>query len=221
MKNCGMRLNNNMKGAIFDMDGLLFDTEAVWQKYWKLAAKKRGIELPESFKYDICGTSGEDLYNVIRKYYQTDNPYLIYDETFISYEEELNNNVIIKKGVIEILEAFKNKGYKIAIASSSKKERILKNLNKTNTYEYFDALVSGEEVPIGKPNPEIFLKAANRLGLEPQECYVFEDAYNGVRASYEAGCKTIMIPDLMEPNEEIISKCKIYKSLLDFIEDIE
>ena len=210
-----------MKGAIFDMDGLLFDTEAIWQKYWREAANKRGKELPESFKYEICGSTGENMYNILRKYYQTDDPYSIYDETFNKYEEEINTHIEIKEGVIEILEYLKEHGYKIAIASSSRSQRVENNITKANIKDYFDTYVGGEEVEYGKPHPDIFLKAARKLGVEPGECYVFEDAYNGVNAAYSAGCKVIMVPDLMEPDDDIRSKCAVYKSLLEVINDIK
>ena len=221
MKSCGMRLNKKMKGAIFDMDGLLFDTETIWHKYWTLAATDRDIELPESFKYEICGSNGEDMYNKIRKYYKTDDPYSLYDETHNNYENELKQHIEMKKGVIEILEYLKAHDYKIAIASSSDRERIISNITRTNIKDYFDELVGHEDVTLSKPNPEVFLKAANYLGFKPEECYVFEDAYNGIVAAYEAGCKAIMIPDIMAPNEEMKSKCTVYNSLLDVIKDIE
>ena len=210
-----------MKGAIFDMDGTLFDTEAIWQKYWNEAAHKRGIILPEDFKYEICGSTGDNMYNILRKYYQTDDPYSIYDETFNSYEKEINTHIEMKEGVLEILNYLKDKGYELAIASSSRSERVENNINKANIKDYFDTYVGGEEVEYGKPHPDIFLKASEKLGLDPEECYVFEDAYNGVNAAYSAGCKVIMVPDLMEPNEEIKSKCTVYKSLLDVIKDME
>ena len=210
-----------MKGAIFDMDGLLFDTETVWHKYWNLAAETRGIKLPEAFKYEICGSNGEDMYNKIRKFYQTDDPYSIYEETYSSYEKEISTHVELKEGVKEILEYLKEHNYKIAIASSSNKERIISNISRAGIDKYFDALIGHEDVTLSKPNPEVFLKASEALGLAPKECYVFEDAYNGILAAYGAGCKTIMIPDIMQPNEELKEKSTIYNSLLDVIKDIE
>lgn len=209
-----------MKGAIFDMDGTLFDTESIWQKYWNEAAIKRGIELPEDFKYEICGSTGDNMYNIIRKYYHTDDPYSIYDETFNNYEKEIITHIEMKEGVLEILNYLKDKGYKLAIASSSRSERIENNITKANIKDYFDTYVGGEEVEYGKPHPDIFLKASSKLGLDPKDCYVFEDAYNGVNAAHSTGCKVIMVPDLMEPNKEIKSKCTVYKSLLDVIKDM-
>lgn len=210
-----------MKGAIFDMDGLMFDTEAIWQKNWNALAKERGFELPDNFKYEICGSNGEKMYGILRKYFVNDDPKELYEECLSRLESDLEIDVPVKEGIKEILDYFKDNNYKIAVASSAKSIRINKNLEKTGLTDYFDAIIGGGDLSIGKPNPEIFIKAAEKIGLETKECYVFEDAYNGVMAGYNAGCKTIMIPDLMEPNEEIKKMCTVYPSLLTALEEIK
>lgn len=192
-----------LKGAIFDMDGLMFDTEQIWQKNWKLIADEMGVTLAEGFKYNICGTSGALMNSVIEKYYGVEDGSAIAADCKKRVHDDLMEFTPEKPGVHEILEFFRDAGVRIAVASSSSVEQIRRNLQNTNTEEFIEVIVSGSELKRGKPEPDIFLAAAERLGIDPQECYVFEDAFNGVKAGHAAGCCTIMIPDQMQPTEEI------------------
>ena len=202
------------QGAIFDMDGLMFDTEAIWQEGWRIYAKEYGYEPSAEFGRKISGTSGEIMREVVRTYY----PRVDTDE-FISsargyVDDCLSQSVPVKEGLIEILELFKNNGVRMAVASSSRKERIRQNLAMTNTLEYFDAVVSGQEIQNGKPEPDIFLAAAEQLSLPPQDCYVLEDSFGGVQAGHAAGCYTIMVPDQLAPTPEIRALANaVYSSL--------
>ncbi len=192
-----------LKGAIFDMDGLMFDTEQIWQKNWKLIADEMGVTLAEDFKYNICGTSGALMNSVIEKYYGVEDGSAIAADCKKRVHDDLMEFTPEKPGVHEILEFFRDAGVRIAVASSSSVEQIKRNLQNTNTQDFIEVIVSGSELKRGKPEPDIFLAAAERLGIDPQECYVFEDAFNGVKAGHAAGCCTIMIPDQMHPTEEI------------------
>ncbi len=192
-----------LKGAIFDMDGLMFDTEQIWQKNWKLIADEMGVTLAEGFKYNICGTSGALMNSVIEKYYGVEDGSAIAADCKKRVHDDLMEFTPEKPGVHEILEFFRDAGVRIAVASSSSVEQIKRNLQNTNTQDFIEVIVSGSELKRGKPEPDIFLAAAERLGIDPQECYVFEDAFNGVKAGHAAGCCTIMIPDQMQPTEEI------------------
>lgn len=192
-----------MDGAIFDMDGLLFDTETVWQKMWHETARERGIELSDRFKYEITGTSGEYMLEIVKRHFCTENAEEIVKECRKKVHEETQRCVEMKTGVREILKYLKDSGFLIAVASSSSREQILHNLELGKIKNYFDAIVSGVELLHGKPAPDIFLKAAEQIKCRPEDCYVFEDAYNGVKAGYAAGCRTIMVPDLLEPTDEI------------------
>ena len=192
-----------LKGAIFDMDGLMFDTEQIWQKNWKLIADEMGVTLAEEFKYNICGTSGALMNSVIEKYYGVEDGSGIAADCKKRVHDDLMESTPEKPGVHEILEFFRDAGVRIAVASSSSVEQIRRNLQNTNTEDFIEVIVSGTELKRGKPEPDIFLTAAEKLGIDPHECYVFEDAFNGVKAGRAAGCCTIMIPDQMQPTEEI------------------
>ena len=212
-----------LKGAIFDHDGLMFDTEKIWQKNWNEIATERGITLPEEFKHDISGTNGELMLSVIRKYYHTEtDAKKIQEECVKRVNRDEQVHIDAKPGLTDILDLFQRHGVKMAVASSSPKEMLRRNLKNAGIDQYFDAVVSGTEVKRGKPYPDIFLKAAEDLHLDPQECYVFEDAYNGVRAGHAAGCETIMVPDLAQPDAEIRSLaagvCTTLKEAADKIE---
>ncbi len=196
------------------MDGLLFDTESLYRKGWTLAAADFGQEDCEEFKDAVCGTSGKIMEGVVHKYYpEVDvNAFIDYCLNFV--HESLKVEVPQKDGVKDILEYGRRHNLKMAVASSSPKELIERNLKMTGLTDYFDALVSGQEVAKGKPEPDIFLLAASQLGLDPTDCYVFEDGFNGIHAGHRAGCKVIMIPDQNLPTEEIKKLCHgIFRNL--------
>ncbi len=211
-----------LKGAIFDHDGLMFDTEKVWQANWKLVADEMGITLPEEFKKEICGSSGQHMLDVIQKYYHVEDGTSIRNRVRQGVFDDEAKHIDMKEGLLDILEMFKKHGVKMAVASSSQKEMIVRNLKNANVEDYFEVVVSGQEVEHGKPSPDIFLLAAERLGLDAKDCFVFEDAYNGVQAGVASSAKTIMIPDLVQPNEEIRSMvadvCTTLKEAADKIE---
>ncbi len=203
------------RGAIFDMDGLLFDTEQVYQDTWHEIAAERSMILGEGFLEAISGTSGSRMCQVIENYYHVPDGTDIMKECLERVRKKLEFHVPVKKGVLEILSAFEKAGLRMAVASSAPFEQIRVNLRTAGLESHFDILVSGSEVAHGKPAPDIFQCAAGRLGFLPEECFVFEDSENGIRAGHAAGCVTVMIPDLMAPSPEIVPYCShIFLDLL-------
>ena len=188
------------------MDGLLFDTEKIWQRKWHDIADEMGVTLPEEFKNEITGSSGPFMNSVVMKYYHVEDGAEIIKDCYERVHEEAQRHVDMKKGVVEILDYLKENGFLIAVASSSSRKQILHNIQSAGIQNYFDAIVSGVELKRGKPAPDIFLKAAEQIKCRPEDCYVFEDAINGVTAGHAAGCKTVMIPDMLTPDEETIKK---------------
>lgn len=195
------------KGAIFDMDGLLFDSEKVYQATWHELAAERGIVLEDGFLRDICGANGANARKVVERYYHVEDGSQIQDACMQRVIAKFAACLPVKEGVPELLEFFRQRGVRMAVASSSLREQIDANLQKSGLGHYFDAVVCGAEVKHGKPAPDIFLHAAERIGLEPGECFVFEDSENGVRAGHAAGCMTVMVPDLIEPSPQILAHC--------------
>jgi len=203
------------QGAIFDMDGLLFDTERIFRDSWTETARRFGQRPRPDFPAAVAGTSGAGMREVIRRYYPEADPFAFQESCLSRAAEVIKEGIPEKPGVREILEFFRAKNVKLAVASSSLRNMIADNLSRAGIDGYFDAVVSGEDVSRGKPEPDIFLLAAQKLGCSPESCYVFEDGINGVRAGIAAGCATIMIPDLFEPPEELRASCaEIYPNLL-------
>lgn len=203
-------------GAIFDMDGLLFDTERLYQENWIVVAKEFGQQPHPDFPKAICGTSGIHAQEVVYNHYPTVDAAAFIQSCIDKVNRILQNSIPEKPGIHEILSYLHEKGVRIAVASSSVKPMVEHNLKLAGISQYFDVVVSGQEVMYGKPEPDIFLLAAKKLGLSSMDCYVFEDGINGVRAGIAAGCATIMIPDLTQPTEELRSACAgIYSSLLE------
>lgn len=204
------------------MDGVLFDTERLYQETWKEIAMECSVRLEDDFLMAISGTNGIHMKQVIEKYYHVSDGTGIMEECMERMKRKLEVHVPVKKGVYEILEYFHGIGMRLAVASSSSEKQIEANLSKSGMRDYFSEIVSGTEVTYGKPSPDIFLLAAQKLGCRPEECLVFEDSENGVRAGHAAGCFTVMIPDLIEPNEEIKALCsKVSPDFLQVREEME
>ena len=175
-----------VKGVIFDMDGLMFDTERLWDTLWEPACAALGLPLPadmEKFRAGGRGLAGDNLRRHV--------------------DERFARGVPCKKGLKELLATLEDMGLPRIVASSSPRNMIEMNLQTTGTARYFLDVVSGTEVAHSKPAPDTFLVAAKKLHLDPHDCLVLEDSFNGVRAGRAAGCVTVMVPDLMQPTEEI------------------
>lgn len=209
------------------MDGTLFDTEFIFQRIWNEIAGEMGLVLPDSFKYEICGTNGAVMNGavmngVIEKYYHVPDGQVIQNECRRRVDKIFAQYVPEKPGCREILHFFRKHGYKIAMGSSSRITRIEGNLHQTGLRDAFDAIAGGDEVEHGKPEPDVFLLAASRLGVDPGDCYVFEDSPNGVRAGVKAGMRTIMVPDLMPVTDDLRDIAYgIFKSLSEAQEFLE
>ena len=204
-----------MRGAIFDMDGLLLDTERLYRESWVEMAKQFGQRADPAFPSAVSGTSGEGMRQVIRKYYPAVHAFAFQAGCIARVDGILDEQgPPVKPGAREILEYFRARGFKTAVASSTKKERILSNLRQAGMSGLFDAIVSGQEAARGKPEPDVFLLAAERIGCAPGDCYVFEDSLNGVRAGMAAGCLTVMVPDLIQPTGDL-AVSRVCASLLE------
>ena len=196
-----------MKGAIFDMDGLLIDSERLYQETWHAMAAEVGVTLDDSFAPAICGTVGETEERIVAQFIPGVEPKSFIAEVNRRTQENQKNYVPLKPGAREILRGMHDAGWRIAVASSSSMEMIRHNLDFTDLIGYFNALVTGVGIPRGKPAPDIFLRAAAQLHLPPEDCWVFEDSLNGVRAGLAAGCRTVMIPDIVPAPEDFYGRC--------------
>ncbi len=191
--------------VIFDMDGLLFDTEKVFNKAWQVLADSQGLVLNPEMLDNLRGTSGAKMLKILTYYWPQSNEQFLMKEVFKVAEKMLKENVPVKPGAPELLQFLKNHDVPMAIATSSPRYLVESNLNISHFDEFFNVIVCKEDIKNGKPNPEIFLKAASELNQDPEKCIVLEDAIHGVKAGLNAKCRTIMVPDLILPNEEILN----------------
>lgn len=205
------------RGAIFDMDGTLFDTEKLYRQAWLDVAEELGLEKNYDLPAAMSGTNlGEESCRIVKRFYPDIDAtaYIgrVLEEVRICGEKKLE----LKTGVVEILEFFKAENIPMAVASAAPVNVIEKNLTRTNLRGFFKVLTGGDMISNGKPAPDIFLFAAKELNLEPRDCYIFEDSLNGIRAAAASGGVAIMIPDQVQPTEEIKKICAaIYPSLLE------
>lgn len=192
------------EAVIFDMDGLMFDTEPIWASCWPKTAIEFGVECMEGLADAMRGTNGAEAVSIIREWYGDEvDPKAFVDRFYKIAHEALAHGAEKKPGLDRLLEYLKTEGIPMAVASSSSREMIKANLIRGGILPYFDSIVSGIEVEHAKPYPDVFLKAADELGVPPQKSLVLEDSYNGVRAGFAGGFHTVMVPDLSEPTEEM------------------
>lgn len=206
-----------MKTVVFDMDGVLFDTEKLWINSWAEIASKHDISGVEEI-FPLCiGLNDKDTKALVLDRMGENFPFDEFKTEasawFHTYVNE--KGLPIKKGVREILEYLKQNNWSIGLASSSRKKSVLSHLERTNLRDYFSVIVTGDMVEHSKPQPDIYLKACEELGVRPQECFAIEDSPNGIRAAHWAGMKPIMVPDMITPNDEMKSITRwIFKDLL-------
>ena len=203
------------KCAIFDMDGLMFDTERLYQESWMVLAGEFGQTPNPEFPSAVAGTAGEGMRRVIHKYYPS-----VDAETFIAACMKRVADIVAvdvpeKPGLRALLKVLKGQGVKLAVASSSPEGTIEGNLRSAGLRDCFDAVVSSTHPAVkdGKPAPDVFLFAAQCIDVAPEECYILEDSINGIRAARAAGGTAIMVPDTMEPTEEIRRICTVFPDL--------
>lgn len=197
-----------MKAIVFDMDGVLFDTETVCLEGWLAVAEKNNLPGMQEVFPKCIGLNNTDCQAVLMDAYGADFDYAEFrrqaSAEFWGYIER--KGLPEKPGVHEILEWLKTSGYKVGLASSTKRSSVLSCLENAGITEYFEVIISGDMVEHSKPQPDIYLLACEKLGVEPMEAYAIEDAFNGIRSAYAAGMKPIMVPDMLAPDAEMQEK---------------
>lgn len=194
-----------MKAFIFDMDGLMFDTERVFIGAWDYAGEKLGLGKAGymvmktlGMNTDACNQAWRDEFGPevdIPAMWEYSREYL---ESYYS-----KYTVTPKPGLYDLLTYLRRKGYKLAVASSTKRAKVEHNLVSANVRSYFDVVIAGDMVERSKPEPDIYLRAAAELGVQPEECCALEDSRNGLLSAHAAGMQVIMVPDLWQPDEVV------------------
>ena len=193
-----------VEAVIFDMDGLMFDTESVWTSLWEPVLASFNIPLPEGLAEATRGTAGAQLESIVSHYCGKTVPArVILEEMWRQGDAIFAKGVAKKPGLDELLVWLRAHGIPMAVASSSLPHYIRQNLKTGGIEQYFSAIVSGDMIEYSKPAPDIFLKAAELLHSDRHHTLVLEDSFNGVRAGRAGDFITVMVPDLLQPDGEM------------------
>ncbi len=209
------------KAAIFDMDGTLLDTEKFYAEGWLEVAKRFGQAPDPMLPAAMSGTSISEMPGILAGYYPEVDAKAYIDAVFDYVRQKKETEISLMAGVGEILDFFQAENVPMAVASSSFHGVVEANLTTAGIRDYFRVLVGGDQVKNGKPDPEIFIRAAEELGGLPEQCYIFEDSFNGIRAAHAAGGTAVMVPDQVPPDEEIRELCEVYESFHQFLRDVK
>lgn len=215
-----------VSGIIFDMDGVLIDSERQSNEGWLWAAEQLGVDMPmwliDSFKgapAELCCKFFDDYYKGVIDYWEAKEL-----RTQHVYKIRETEGIPVKKGVKDIFEYIRNNGLKCAVATSTRRESAEKTLHEIGVWDYLDAVVYGDEVEHGKPEPDIFLRAAKAIGVNPSEAVVVEDSINGIKAGYAADMRVVHIPDTIAIDDDIrkltYMVCADLNGLIDVVESI-
>ncbi len=198
----------SVKAVIFDMDGVLFNTEWLCMDSWISVAREKGMPDMETFFPTCIGRNLTDTAVLFREFYGESYDYGQFrrqaSAKFHEYIEK--NGMPVKTGAREILDFLRHRGYLIGLASSSSHQSVEEHLERAGLREYFISLTTGDMVEHSKPQPDIYLMACESLGVHPAQALAIEDSPNGIRAAYSAGMIPVMVPDLIKPDREMQEK---------------
>lgn len=197
----------SISAVIFDMDGLLIDTERSAKIAWKTAAEIANIEISDKLLDSLVGRHIDDCLDILNEKLNRD----LRAENFIEKVDDIyfsnfmRHGIQVKNGAVDLLQILSDIDFPRAVATSSEQHIAPRKLRLAGLEHYFPTIVTGCEVKMAKPDPEIFQLTAEKLNIDPSECLVLEDSYNGIRGALQAGMQAIMIPDMLEPTEEMES----------------
>jgi len=216
-----MKLPYRPSAVIFDMDGLLFDTEALWQEALLSAAGEGGHEITEELFRKSIGVRRSQCGALFTSHFGGD---FLFEDFHAQWRRHFwriaDDKLTVKPGVSDLLEFLDRFGLPRAIATSSSRATVEHHLTSHNLMDRFDEIVCRGDYENGKPAPDPFLKAAERLGVEPRLCLALEDSHVGVRSASAAGMMTVMVPDLLEPTEDIRTLCVAVARTLHEVRDL-
>ena len=209
----------NFDAVVFDMDGIIFDSERAVMDCWIALAEKYNIPNIEEPYLACTGTNDAKTKEIMMNAYGPDFPYDEYaKEASVMYHEKYDGGRLpMKHGVQKILDFLKDNNKKIALASSTKRETVVNQLRDAGILDYFDEIVTGDMVKRSKPAPDIFLMACEKIGVKPSRAFAVEDSYNGIRSAHAGGLRPIMVPDLLPATGEMKDLAIVVRTLDDVV----
>lgn len=214
-------LPDPIRAAIFDMDGTLIATEAAHQLVYEDIAARLGHPLPQSILQAIVGVDRGGTRDIVAAAMGPDFPLdQFFNESDVHFGAMVEAGIPLRPGVIALLDHLRATGVPMAVATSTAKAYAAHRLEKVGLLDYFQTVVTRDDVIHAKPNPEPYLVAAARLGLDPADCIAIEDSHAGVRSSTSAGVPTIMVPDLLPPTGELADLCAEVLPSLDDLREL-
>ncbi|WP_051786088.1 HAD family hydrolase [Endozoicomonas numazuensis] len=198
-------MKNELKAVLFDMDGLIFDTEVIHRQCWILAGQSFGYEINDIFFKHSTATTGKKTLILLNELFGKDCPAeAFYQQKKDFYQEYINSHPTqTKKGFVELFQWLRSQPLKLGLVTSSRSTSVNHHFASRSELASFNVVVTSEQVVNGKPDPEPYLLACQKLEVAPEETVVFEDSNNGIRSAFKAGCRTIMVPDYLPPEEDV------------------
>ena len=216
-----MTLPRPVQAVIFDMDGLLIDSEVLVRAGVRRAARSLGYDFPDTLYAASMGRSDQAYFDTVRAHFGPDFPMDRFREAqTLEIGREFEGGVLLKAGVVELMDHLDRLGLPYAVATSSARSSAEHHLGDHGLFGRFGAVVAREDVTQHKPHPAPYLEAARRLGVAPTACLALEDSHNGVRAAHAAGMMTVMVPDLLDPTEEMGRLCVHIADSLHAVRDL-
>ena len=194
-----------IEGVLFDMDGLMFDTERLWTEAWLTAAAENSLPVTLEVVTAMRGRNRAGCKQVCLESLGPDFDFDGYQaRARVLMDRLVDEHQLPKKpGLVELLQELRRRGIPSVVCTSTRRATTEGYLKRAGIQGFFKGIVGGDEVQQGKPHPEVFLRGAALAGRDPERCMVLEDSPNGIRAGAAAGCKAVMVPDLMEPTDEL------------------
>ncbi|MFA0439008.1 haloacid dehalogenase [Vibrio sp. 10N.286.49.C2] len=208
-----------IRALLFDMDGLIFDTEVLYKVSWQHAARQQGLELNDDLYRTFIGVQDSECERILSEHFR----HLLDLRAFRTVRDQhfhraRSQGVTFKPGFHAVFQMAKHQGLTIALVTSSHRQEVERNFYQSDYLKQFDLIITAEDVLNGKPQPDCYLMACAQLGIKPSQCLVLEDSNNGMRAGKSAGCIAAMIPDMLLPDSDVKAEADyLFESLYDVL----